>query len=298
MQMTGRVVIVGDVHGMLAEVRALVEAVGLTKTDTLVFAGDLLDKGPDSPGVVRFSRELAARTHVILTKGNHEEKHERFRRAFATNPEGASKFKNSEELRQITEALSPEDVAFLNTAVMFFSAPEHNALVVHAGILPDMRTIPSPAEWTAMSRGEQEKFNRVLRVRHVTGRATTKLTVEINFPFEVTHPEEAMADGRWTDFAVTKTSVRPKGSFVTLGEEQPEDPFWAEVYDGRFGHVFFGHNPFPGEVEPKQFPFATGLDLGCVFGGRLAAAVLEQDRPVRFVSVPATQKFASGLWEE
>jgi hypothetical protein len=58
MLMSNRVVIVGDVHGMLTEVRALVESVRLTKDDVLVSAGDLLDKGPNSAGVVRFFREL------------------------------------------------------------------------------------------------------------------------------------------------------------------------------------------------------------------------------------------------
>jgi hypothetical protein len=294
----GRHVIIGDVHGMLVELHTLINIIQPTSEDVVVFCGDLLDKGPDSPGVVCFARELKTRTGVILTKGNHEEKHERFRKAFASSPEGASKFKNSEELRRITEALSPEDVAFLNSAVLFHKIPEHNALVVHAGILPDMKNLPTPAEWTAMSRGEQEKFNRVLRVRHVTGRATTKLTVEINFPFEVTHPEDAMADGRWTDFAVTKTSVRPQGSFVALGEEQEGDPFWAEGYDGRFGHVYFGHNPYDRFEVPVEFPQATGLDLGCVFGGRLAAAVLETGKPVSYVTVKASRGYAQALWEE
>jgi len=93
--------------------------------------------------------------------------------------------------------------------------------------------------------------------------------------------------------------VRPKGDFLALGQNRPGvDPFWADVYDGRFGHVFFGHQPFLDEGAPKLFPHATGLDLGAVFGGRLAAVVLEEGRAPRAVTVEATAKYADPLEED
>lgn len=71
---------------------------------------------------------------------------------------------------------------------------------------------------------------------------------------------------------------------VPLGEETPEDPFWADVYDGRVGHIWFGHVVFMGD-RPKQFPHATGLDLGCVHGGRLAAAILREGEAPTYITV-------------
>ena len=35
----------------------------------------------------------------------------------------------------------------------------------------------------------------------------------------------------------------------SLGDEAPTDPYWAEVYDGRFGHVVFGHEAFDDGVQ-------------------------------------------------
>ena len=67
-------------------------------------------------------------------------------------------------------------------------------------------------------------------------------------------------------------------------------------YDGRFGHVFFGHNPYPDEPKPVRFAHATGIDLGAVFGGRLAAAVLSGGEP-EFVSVLSRGKFSETLWD-
>ena len=48
-----RTLVVGDVHGCLDELRALIEKAGATVDDHIVLVGDLIAKGPDSVGVVR-----------------------------------------------------------------------------------------------------------------------------------------------------------------------------------------------------------------------------------------------------
>lgn len=67
----------GDVHGSLAKLRALVarceEAAAGTPL-TFVFLGDYIDRGPDSAGVVRYLMELQSGwgERFIALKGNHE----------------------------------------------------------------------------------------------------------------------------------------------------------------------------------------------------------------------------------
>jgi len=45
------------------------------------------------------------------------------------------------------------------------------------------------------------------------------------------------------------------------------DPFWAAEYDGSFGTVVFGHNPW---TSPALFPHAVGVDCGAGWSGELS----------------------------
>jgi hypothetical protein len=76
MPSSGRTIIIGDVHGCLKELESLLEVVRPTGHDSLWFLGDLVDRGPDSAGVVRLVRKLNAN----LVLGNHDDKHVRYRR--------------------------------------------------------------------------------------------------------------------------------------------------------------------------------------------------------------------------
>ncbi|KAF7586533.1 hypothetical protein BBP40_008705 [Aspergillus hancockii] len=65
-----RLVIVGDVHGMKRSLEALLEKVSFDKGkgDHLILVGDLVNKGPDSPGVIDLAVELGA----SAVRGNHD----------------------------------------------------------------------------------------------------------------------------------------------------------------------------------------------------------------------------------
>ncbi len=63
--------IVGDVHGCLSELEALVEKLSVEPDDLVVFVGDLVRKGPDSCGVLEFVME---RPNMFTVRGNNEQK--------------------------------------------------------------------------------------------------------------------------------------------------------------------------------------------------------------------------------
>ena len=68
--------IVGDIHGELAALeRTLALLPPLQATDTLIFLGDYLDRGPASARVIERVMNLPDHTpaHVVALRGNHED---------------------------------------------------------------------------------------------------------------------------------------------------------------------------------------------------------------------------------
>jgi hypothetical protein len=66
----GPLAIIGDVHGEIGALERLLERIGPGRT--LVFVGDLVDRGPDSVAVVRRVGGLIASGRAVATLGNHE----------------------------------------------------------------------------------------------------------------------------------------------------------------------------------------------------------------------------------
>jgi diadenosine tetraphosphatase ApaH/serine/threonine PP2A family protein phosphatase len=71
---TGRLIAVGDVHGCLEELKELVDALKINNQDTLVFLGDLIDRGLHSEGVVQYIKALSDQYSVYNVASNHDEK--------------------------------------------------------------------------------------------------------------------------------------------------------------------------------------------------------------------------------
>jgi serine/threonine protein phosphatase 1 len=69
----GRQLFIGDVHGCVITLKTLLRKINLQKSDQLIFLGDLINKGPDSCGVVDCILELQASDfEVYVIRGNNE----------------------------------------------------------------------------------------------------------------------------------------------------------------------------------------------------------------------------------
>jgi protein phosphatase len=85
---TGPFDVIGDVHGCRAELEALLTELGyaITRDDNerpvgahhpsrrAVFVGDLVDRGPDTPGVLRLVMGMVGNGDAFCVTGNHENK--------------------------------------------------------------------------------------------------------------------------------------------------------------------------------------------------------------------------------
>jgi bis(5'-nucleosyl)-tetraphosphatase (symmetrical) len=147
-----RTIVIGDVHGCLDELDALLRLLSVKDGASVVFVGDLLDRGPDPVGVVRRVRELGARAVM----GNHDEKHVRYARheaRRAREPSYRNPVSMNEERTRQHFALSTDDLAFLASRPTYLRL-DAEWIVVHAGLEPN-RTV------------EEQKNAVMLRVRHV-----------------------------------------------------------------------------------------------------------------------------------
>jgi protein phosphatase len=86
---TGPFDVIGDVHGCRSELEALLRKLGylLEHDDSgrpvdashpdrrkVVFLGDVVDRGPDTPGVLRLAMGMVRSGHALAVPGNHENK--------------------------------------------------------------------------------------------------------------------------------------------------------------------------------------------------------------------------------
>lgn len=247
-------VIIGDVHGCLEELAALLPEVR-RKTDTveeIIFVGDLVDKGPHSVQTLRYVRQLSEDLKVTIVEGNHENKNFRFwKKAEAGDVAKAMEMKGSDELAKIMEDADLELRDWLRDKVVPYAVrPELGIAVVHGGITPTVAELPEdPGDLV----GKNKK--RVLRSMYIR-------------------------------------YINDEGVMIPFGQEQPGDKFWCEKYDGRFGHVYFGHQPWLKD-GPEYFEHATGIDLGCVHGGNLCAAIIRGSLLAQreFVTVQAGKEY-------
>jgi serine/threonine protein phosphatase 1 len=71
--MTGRTIAIGDIHGCLDALNALIDAIQPSQEDTLVTLGDHIDRGPNSRGVLDRLLVLAEQCRLVPLQGDHEE---------------------------------------------------------------------------------------------------------------------------------------------------------------------------------------------------------------------------------
>lgn len=129
-----RTIIVGDVHGCASELEAQLDRLAFSSGDRLVFVGDVVARGPDSLGVL----DIVRSTGAILVRGNHEQKlldwydgRQRW-----LHGEGAAKPPIGKMHRDLARSLRPVDWSLLRTSKLSLHLPEHDLLVVHAGLDP------------------------------------------------------------------------------------------------------------------------------------------------------------------
>jgi serine/threonine protein phosphatase 1 len=142
----GRLFAIGDIHGCPDELATILKAIAPGPTDTVVFVGDYVDRGPSAHDVIEQLIELrrGSAAEIVFLKGNHEDMMLSFLgfpghygESFLFN--GGSQTLDSygvseDTLEHAIEFLPAPHLAFLHGLATSYHRPPY--LFVHAGILP------------------------------------------------------------------------------------------------------------------------------------------------------------------
>jgi protein phosphatase len=145
--------VIGDVHGCRAELELLLAELGyvITRDEAgrpvnaihpqgrrLIFVGDLVDRGPDTPGVLRLAMGMVAAGTALCVAGNHEAKLLRAMRGQKVTVSHGLE----ESLSQLDRAGGPfcsEVENFLDGLTSHYVLDEGRLAVAHAGVAERMQ---------------------------------------------------------------------------------------------------------------------------------------------------------------
>lgn len=136
--LTGPFDIIGDIHGCRSELETLLAKLGYVdghhpEGRTAVFVGDLVDRGPDSPGVLRRVMSMVASGDALCVPGNHENKLGRWLKGRKVQ-ETHGLAETIEQLGRETEEFRAEVGAFIDGLVSHYVLDEGRLVVCHAGL--------------------------------------------------------------------------------------------------------------------------------------------------------------------
>ena len=261
--------LIGDLQGCDAPLKRLLEEVRFSpSTDTLYLLGDLVNRGPDSLGVVRRLSALGSAAQCLL--GNHD------LHALAVW-QGVRKTKRNDTLDLLMTADDRQHLFdWLRHRPMAIHA--HGWLMVHAGVLPQWTLKQAlAAEVENVLRGPDVKikladmYGNTPATWHEGLTGSDRLRVIIN---ALTRLRFCTADGLM-DFTSNDSADNPPAGFTP----------WFDVPGRLTKHqpIAFGHwstlmsaNQVTGQRTTQMRSNALPLDTGCVWGGCLTAARLSK----------------------
>ncbi|WP_326550547.1 polynucleotide kinase-phosphatase [Micromonospora sp. NBC_01813] len=147
-ELTGPFDIIGDVHGCRAELEQLLTTLGwaIDRDDTrrpvgarhpqgrtAVFVGDLVDRGPDSPGVLRLVMGMVQAGTALCVAGNHEQKLlHKLRGRKVTVAHGLAE--TLEQLAAEPAEFTDEAAGFIDGLISHYRLDGGALVVAHAGL--------------------------------------------------------------------------------------------------------------------------------------------------------------------
>ena len=257
---------IGDIQGCLAAFRNLLRQIAFNAaTDRLWLVGDLVNRGPDSLGVLRLVKDLGPACLTVL--GNHD------LHLLAVHG-GMASLQTKDMLRPILDAPDCEElIGWLRQQPLLYREAEY--VLVHAGILP---------QWSVEHVEElAHEVEDAIQSDHDSLAALYRSTACAWRP-DLSRPERL----GFTTNVLTRMrvcSVDGQINLVFKGRPEHAPPGYSPWFllpptTPRSETIIFGHWSALGLFVTEEH---MSLDGGCIWGRDLIAVCLE-DRTVHRVS--------------
>lgn len=270
---------IGDIQGCNAPFGRLLDEVGFSPSrDHLVVLGDVVNRGPDSAGVVR--RLMALQGSVQCVLGNHD------LHALAV----AMGHRSAHRMDTLNDLLTgPDRLALIDwLRHQRLALWSHGVLSVHAGVLPSWtleKTLSLAAEVESILQGpELQTFLAQMYGNEPTAwqddlSGMQRWRVVVN---ALTRLRFCSAQGDM-EFATKDSAAQAPTGFMP----------WFDVPGRRTAHitVAFGHWSTLGQLQRHD---VWALDTGCVWGGCLSAMCWDGTNKPHRVQVKCPQAQVPG----
>lgn len=291
-----RLIIVGDVHGQLNELKTLLQKTEYSaeRGDHVIFTGDMINKGPDSAGVVALAMEMGASS----VRGNHEDK-VLFAHAQEAVDESSSAPENPK--REEAETSKSENAALATARSLSPGQLEWLAklpVVLRLGKIADQAS----GEWVVVHAGlvpgiplEDQDPTAVMNMRTLRfpGREQARQEVRQDLEDAAVAKQKKVADVsegaveaayEREEKILEKNGVARNDIDIAVPTEARDGLPWTEAWNKAQKarkhkkervSVVYGHDAKTGL---NLNPYSFGLDSSCVRGGQLSALVFEPGR--------------------
>lgn len=277
---SSKILIIGDIHGCLNELKLLVKKAQKKNNDNqpfkcIILVGDLCNKGPNSAEVIKYIRK---QRHWFTVRGNHDDGalaaalgdlKRRSQPNYAWIFPGDKNVAHGDERNKSNHnnklsSLSDEDIKWLSNVPYTITIPksfwryenqdkdnfhyqddDNDVIIVHAGFIPN---IPL----------ESQDIKTMVTIRDVVS------TIDCQ---NDRSEDERLKRKNYKYFEGNKHS---SSSNSHVSQDYQEVQPWAKAWSGP-QLVVFGHDAKRGLQLEKC---AIGLDTGCTYGKELSAVVL------------------------
>ncbi|KAG5983177.1 hypothetical protein E4U55_000613 [Claviceps digitariae] len=296
-----RLIIIGDIHGMNTELGHLLDEAHYDPSrDHVVTLGDMVNKGPDSRGVL--ARLMAMNASAV--RGNHEDRMllalDEYKSHAAQvghgddgdgngndEPRVIEMRKRDKKILKVAKSLTAEQVKWLSHLPVILKAKSLHLYFVHAGLVPGVR-LAKQDPWAVMNMRSLVYPREELRRRAdqvfdsdglqdvLMGQQQHQEEDEQQHQQQQEEEEEEDENNPHHDHP----TLQPTSKVIPIPIDNHSGERWAKAWDRHTTRlaksarwtVLYGHDARRGFSEGK---YTVGLDSACVRGGFLTGLVVE-----------------------